>query len=70
MVFKKIENHCHANALLLIYYNFAIIYKTLLVTSAMEAALLKMVCEILFFTGAFLDNTTNPHKFFIWTLFD
>lgn len=38
---KKIENHCYAIALHFVYYNFARIHKTLRVTPAMEAKLVK-----------------------------
>lgn len=38
---KKIENHCHAIALHFVYYNFAKIHKTLRVTPAMQAGLVK-----------------------------
>lgn len=38
---KKIENHCYAIALHFVYYNFCKIHKTLRVTPAMEAKLVK-----------------------------
>lgn len=38
---KKIENHCYAIALHFVYYNFVRIHKTLRVTPAMEAKLVK-----------------------------
>lgn len=38
---KKIENHCYAIALHFVYYNFARVHKTLRVTPAMEAKLVK-----------------------------
>jgi IS1 family transposase len=38
---KKIENHCHAIALHFVYYNFAKIHKSLSVTPAMQAGLMK-----------------------------
>ncbi len=38
---KKIENHCYAIALYFVYYNFCRIHKTLRVTPAMEAKLVK-----------------------------
>jgi IS1 family transposase len=38
---KKIENHCYAIALHFVYYNFSRIHKTLRVTPAMEAKLVK-----------------------------
>jgi len=38
---KKIENHCHAIALHFVYYNFAKIHKTLRITPAMQAGLVK-----------------------------
>ncbi|MGF7074765.1 IS1 family transposase [Mucilaginibacter sp. 3215] len=38
---KKMENHCHAIALHFVYYNFVKIHKTLRVTPAMEAKIVK-----------------------------
>lgn len=38
---KKIENHCYAIALHFVYYNFAKIHKSLSVTPAMQAGLMK-----------------------------
>ena len=38
---KKIENHCYAVALHFVYYNFAKIHKSLSVTPAMQAGLMK-----------------------------
>lgn len=38
---KKLENHCLAIALHFVYYNFAKVHKTLRVTPAMEAKLMK-----------------------------
>lgn len=38
---KKVENHCHAIALHFVYYNFAKIHKSLRVTPAMQADLMK-----------------------------
>lgn len=38
---KKIENHCYAVALHFVYYNFAKIHKSLSVTPAMQAGLIK-----------------------------
>ena len=43
---KKMENHCYAIALHFVYYNFAKIHKTLRVTPAMEAGLMKDVMSI------------------------
>jgi len=43
---KKMENHCHAIALHFVYYNFAKIHKTIRVTPAMEAGLMKDVMTI------------------------
>lgn len=43
---KKIENHCHAIALHFVYYNFCKIHKTLRVTPAMEAGLMKDVMSL------------------------
>lgn len=38
---KKLENHCYAIALHFVYYNFCKVHKTLRVTPAMEAKLMK-----------------------------
>ena len=38
---KKIENHCHAIALHFVYYNFCKVHKSLSVTPAMQAGLVK-----------------------------
>ena len=38
---KKIENHCYAIALHFVYYNFVKIHKSLRVTPAMQADLMK-----------------------------
>lgn len=38
---KKVENHCYAIALHFVYYNFAKIHKSLSVTPAMQAGLMK-----------------------------
>jgi len=43
---KKMENHCYAIALHLVYYNFGKIHKTLRVTPEMEAGLSKDVMTI------------------------
>jgi IS1 family transposase len=43
---KKVENHCHAIALHFVYYNFCKIHKTLRVTPAMEAGLVKRVMTL------------------------
>ncbi len=43
---KKIENHCHAIALHFVYYNFCKVHKTLRVTPAMEAKLMKRVMTL------------------------
>ncbi|HVS93438.1 MAG TPA: IS1 family transposase [Mucilaginibacter sp.] len=43
---KKMENHCYALALHFVYYNFCKIHKTLRVTPAMEAGLMKDVMSI------------------------
>jgi IS1 family transposase len=43
---KKMENHCYAIALHFVYYNFCKIHKTLRVTPAMEAGLMKDVMSI------------------------
>lgn len=38
---KKLENHCHALALYFVYYNWCKIHKSLSVTPAMQAGLIK-----------------------------
>jgi IS1 family transposase len=38
---KKLENHCHAIALYFVYYNFCKIHKSISVTPAMQAGLMK-----------------------------
>lgn len=38
---KKLENHCHSLALYFVYYNFCKIHKSLSVTPAMQAGLMK-----------------------------
>ena len=43
---KKIENHCYAIALHFVYYNFAKIHSTILVTPAIEAGLTKEIISI------------------------
>jgi IS1 family transposase/DNA-binding CsgD family transcriptional regulator len=43
---KKIENHSHAIALHFMYYNFVRIHKTLRVTPAMEAGLIKKLWSV------------------------
>lgn len=43
---KKIENHTHAIALHFMYYNFVRIHKTLRVTPAMEAGIIKKLWSI------------------------
>lgn len=43
---KKIENHSHAIALHFIYYNFIIIHKTLRVTPAMHAGIIRRLWNI------------------------
>ena len=42
---KKLENHCHAVSLYVVYYNWNRIHKTLRVTPAMEAGLTKRIME-------------------------
>jgi hypothetical protein len=44
---KKLENHCYAIALHFVYYNLVKIHKTLRVTPAMEAGLIKRPMEII-----------------------
>jgi hypothetical protein len=43
---KKIENHAHARALHVMYYNFVRIHKTLRTTPAMAAGVTKRLWEI------------------------
>ncbi|ASU35376.1 DDE-type integrase/transposase/recombinase [Mucilaginibacter xinganensis] len=43
---KKLENHCYAIALHFVYYNFCKIHKTLRVTPAMQAGLMKDVMTL------------------------
>lgn len=43
---KKVENHWYAIALHFVYYNFCRIHKTLRVTPAMEAGLMKNIMSI------------------------
>ncbi len=43
---KKFENHCHSLALYFVYYNFCKIHKSLSVTPAMQAGLIKRVMSI------------------------
>lgn len=43
---KKIENHAHAVALHMMYYNFVRVHKTLRVTPAMEAGVTDRLWEI------------------------
>ena len=43
---KKLENHCHSLSLYFTYYNFCKIHKSLSVTSAMQAGLMKKAMTI------------------------
>ena len=43
---KKVENHAHAVALHMMYYNFVRIHKTLRVTPAMEAGVADRLWDI------------------------
>jgi hypothetical protein len=43
---KKIENHSHSFALYFVYYNFCKIHKSLSVTPAMQAGLMKRVMTV------------------------
>ena len=43
---KKVENHAHAVALHMLYYNFVRIHKTLRMTPAMAAGVTKRLWEI------------------------
>jgi hypothetical protein len=43
---KKVENHAHAVALQMMYYNFVRVHKTLRVTPAMEAGVADRLWDI------------------------
>ena len=43
---KKLENHCHAIALHLVYYNFVKIHKSLRVPPTKQAGLIKRLMSI------------------------
>ena len=43
---KKVENHAHAVALHMMYYNFVRVHKTLRVTPAMEAGVTDRLWDI------------------------
>jgi IS1 family transposase len=57
---KKIENHCHGLALYFVYYNFCKIHKSLSVTPAMQAGLVKK--PMTFEDIAMLTETEGPKK--------
>jgi IS1 family transposase len=62
---KKIENHCYAIALHFCYYNFVRIHKTLRVTPAMEAKLVKKpmtVEDIVALIPIEIPNKRSPYK--------
>jgi IS1 family transposase len=44
---KKVENHCYAQAIHFVYYNFVRIHKTLRVTPAMQAGIVKEPMELI-----------------------
>jgi IS1 family transposase len=43
---KKFDNHCHSLSLYFVYYNFCKIHKSLSVTPAMQAGLMKRVMSV------------------------
>jgi IS1 family transposase len=59
---KKIENHAHAVALHMMYYNFVRIHKTLRVTPAMAAGVTDKLWEIADIAKLVEDAETAPKK--------
>lgn len=59
---KKIENHAHAVALHMMYYNFVRIHKTLRVTPAMAAGVTDRLWEIADIAKLVEDAETKPVK--------
>ena len=59
---KKIENHCHAVALFLLYYNFCRIHETIRVTPAMEAGLAGHLLDIGWIAELVADAAPPPKK--------
>lgn len=59
---KKVENHAHAVALHMMYYNFVRIHKTLRVTPAMAAGVTDRLWEIADIAKMVEDAETKPAK--------
>jgi len=59
---KKVENHAHAVALHMMYYNFVRIHKTLRVTPAMAAGVTDRLWEIADIAKLVEDNEAAPKK--------
>lgn len=59
---KKVENHAHAVALHMMYYNFVRIHKTLRVTPAMAAGVLDKLWEIADISKLEEDAEAKPGK--------
>jgi IS1 family transposase len=59
---KKIENHAHAVALHMMYYNFVRIHKTLRVTPAMAAGVETRLWEIVDIAKLVVDAESAPKK--------
>ena len=59
---KKVENHAHAVALHMMYYNFVRIHKTLRVTPAMEAGVADRLWEIADIAKLIEDAEDAPKK--------
>ena len=56
---KKVENHCYAIALHFVYYNFVEIHKSLKVTPAMQADLMKKPMTLEDIAGFVEDSTSK-----------
>ena len=59
---KKVENHAHAVALHMMYYNFVRVHKTLRVTPAMEAGVSDRLWEIADIAKLVVDAEAKPGK--------
>jgi hypothetical protein len=59
---KKVENHAHAVALHMMYYNFVRIHKTLRVTPAMAAGVADRLWEIADIAKLVEDAEAKPIK--------
>lgn len=59
---KKVENHAHAVALHMMYYNFVRIHKTLRVTPAMEAGVAYRLWDIADIAMLVEQAEDNPTK--------